>query len=222
MVNFSIDGDIAVIELDDGKANVFSEATSLAVLDCLKQAEANAKATIIRAIGDKFSAGFDLGAMGGSAQAKEDMITAGLSILYRIYAHPQPVVAACNGHALGLGAFVLLVADTRLGAEGDFKIGLPETAGNMPFNLYLVAILSAELSRPAMKTAALQSIICSPDTAVDAGFLDKVVPAEALQASARHATEQLMQLPVGQYGDNKQIIRHRTLQLMRDSMDTIL
>jgi len=221
MVNFSIENDIAVIELDDGKANVFSTATSLAVLDALKQAEVDAKATVIRATGSRFSAGFDLGTMGGPAQARNEMITAGFNVLYRIYAHPQPVVAACNGHALGMGAFVLLVSDTRLGADDDYKIGLPETAAGLPFSPLLIEILHAELGKPALKTAALQSINCSPKSAVDAGFLDKLVPADSLLAGAQYAAEQLMQLPAAQYGENKRMIRSDTLAVMRESLETI-
>jgi len=40
MINFSIDNDIAIIEIDDGKANVFDLETSKGALDGLKQAEA--------------------------------------------------------------------------------------------------------------------------------------------------------------------------------------
>ena len=82
MVNFNIKDDIAIIELDDGKANVFSQATSEAVLDALKQAESEAKATVIQATGDKFSAGFDLKVMGGSEQDKNAMVLTGFCLLY--------------------------------------------------------------------------------------------------------------------------------------------
>lgn len=222
MVNFSIENDVAIIELDDGKANVFSAATAQAVLDGLKQAEANAKATVIRATGDKFSAGFDLASFKASDEERQAMLNAGFSMLYHIYNHPQPVVAACNGHALGIGAFVLLVADTRIGAEGDYKIGLPETAVGLGFTNNLIAIIKAELAKTYIKPAALQSQNCNPKTAIQAGFLDHLVPATELQSTALQAAQQLMQLPSKQYGINKRDLRKDTLAAMHDPIYKLL
>ena len=222
MVNFNIKDDIAIIELDDGKANVFSQATSEAVLDALKQAESEAKATVIQATGDKFSAGFDLKVMGGSEQDKNAMVLTGFKTLMHIYAHPQPVVAACNGHAMGMGAFTLLVSDTRIGAEGDYKMGLPETAASMQFTRFLLTILQAELTTSFMKTAALQSQMCNPKSAIDAGFLDMLVPAEALHATAFKGAQALTQLPIGQYGHNKLELRQDTLKAMSDSLEAMV
>jgi len=222
MINFNIKDDIAIIELDDGKANVFSKTISEAFIVALEQAEAKAKATVIQATGNKFSAGFDLSVMSGSEQDKNAMVLTGFKTLQKIYAHPQPVVAACNGHAMGMGAFTLLVSDTRIGAEGDYKVGLPETAGGMPFTRFLLSILQAELSTSYMKTAALQSQMCTPKTAIDAGFLDLLVPAEALQASAIKTAQALTQLPSKQYGYNKRELRQDTLKVMTESLDAIL
>lgn len=222
MINFNIKDDIAIIELDDGKANVFSKATSNSILDALKQAESDAKATVIQATGDKFSAGFDLSVMGGSEQDKNAMVLTGFKALLQIYAHPQPVIAACNGHAMGLGAFTLLMADTRIGAEGDYKVGLPETAGGMPFTKFLVSILQAELNSSFMKTAALQSQMCNPKTAIAAGFLDMLVPSDALHATAFQGAQQLTQLPTKQYGYNKRELRQDTLKIMSDSLEAML
>ena len=221
MINFSIKDDIAIIELDDGKANVFSKTNSEAVIESLKKAQSDAKATVIQATGDKFSAGFDLSVMGGSEQDKNTMVLTGFQMLQQIYSHPQPLVVACNGHALGMGAFTLLAADTRIGAEGDYKIGLPETAGGMPFTRFLLCILQAELKTSFIKTAALQSQMCNPTTAIDAGFLDMLVPPQALQASAIKAAQQLAQLPTKQYGYNKRELRQDTLKTMSNSLEAL-
>jgi len=221
MINFSLNDDIAILEIDDGKANVFDYETSQGALEGLKRAEAEAKAVVIRGAGNKFSAGFDLKTINGPAEAKDKMVNNGMKLLYEIYNHPQPVIAACNGHALGLGAFILLVSDTRIGAQGDYKIGLPETAGSMPFGSYLIAILKAEMAKPFMKTAALQSQYCNPKTAIYAGFLDHLVAPEMLQDSAVKAAKQLMQLPLRQYEFNKREIRDDTLEFMRKSLDAM-
>lgn len=214
MINLDIQNDVAHIELNDGKANVFSPAMIESFNEALDKAETNAKAVVIRGSGDKFSAGFDLSVMQQGGNAQWQMILNGFALLLRLYQHPQPVISAVGGHALGMGAFTLLVSDTRIGIEGDYKLGLPETAGNMQFTNFLVSILKAELNPMFMKSAALQSQFCNPKSAVHAGFLDLVVPAEQLDATIAKASEGLKQLPLKQYAHNK-------LELRQDNIDTM-
>ena len=214
MINVDIRNDVAYIEMNDGKANVFSPAMIEGFNAALDKAEAEATAVVISGAGDKFSAGFDLSVMQQGGNAQWEMILGGFELLVRLYEHPQPVISAVGGHALGMGAFTLLVSDTRIGIEGDYKLGLPETMGNMQFTNFLVAILQAELNPMFMKSAALQSQFCNPKSAVTAGFLDLVVPAEHLDATLEKATEGLKQLPLKQYAHNK-------VELRQDDLDTL-
>ena len=43
-------------------------------------------------------------------------------MLLRIFSFPRPVVAACSGHAIALGAFLLCSSDYRVGSKGNFKL----------------------------------------------------------------------------------------------------
>lgn len=221
MINIDVNNDIAHIELNDGKANVFSPAMIDSFNAALDKAEAEAKAIVIRGAGDKFSAGFDLSVMQQGGNAQWQMILSGFELLLRLYQHPQPVISSVGGHALGMGAFTLLVSDTRIGIEGDYKLGLPETAGNMQFTDYLVTILQAELNPMFMKSAALQSQFCNPKSAVHAGFLDLVVPAEQLDATISKACEGLKQLPLKQYAHNKIELRQHNLDTMQTRLDAL-
>lgn len=214
MINIDIRDDVAYIELSDGKANVFSPDMIADFNKALDQAEAEAKAVVISGAGDKFSAGFDLSVMQQGGAAQWQMILGGFDLLLRLYQHPQPVISAVGGHALGMGAFTLLVSDTRIGIEGDYKLGLPETAGGMQFTDFLVAILHAELNPMFMKSAALQSQFCNPKSAVTAGFLDLLVPADHLDATIEKASEGLKQLPVKQYAHNKMELRADDIAIM--------
>jgi len=221
VVSLNIENDIANIELNDGKANVISKQVANEFIDALTEAKDNAKATIVRGAGDKFSAGFDLSVVKSSGQAQVEMVTAGFNLLYHLYSHPLPLLAACNGHAIGMGAFILLCCDNRIGAKQDYKIGLPETAGGMPFTPLLVTILRAQLNRQFFTSAALQSQMCSPDKAVHAGFLDMVVEADKLDATAQMGATQLMQLPTRQYGDNKVMLRAKPLAEMKSELEKL-
>ena len=218
MINVEIRDEVAYIEMNDGKANVFSPAMIQSFNDALDRAEAEAKAVVISGSGGKFSAGFDLSLMQQGEQERWQMILGGFELLLRMYKHPQPLISMAAGHALGMGAFTLLVSDTRIGMEGDYKVGLPETAGNMQFTDFLVAILRAELNPMFMKSAALQSQLCNPKSAQLAGFVDLVVPEAALEPTVQKAMEGLKQLPLKQYAHNKLELRADDIKVMEERL----
>jgi len=218
MISLNIENDIANIIIDDGRANVITTQVANDFIEALSKAAASAKATIISGGGDKFSAGFDLETIKSSGEAQVEMVTAGFNLLYHLYSHPLPTIAACNGHAIGMGAFILLCADNRIGANHEYKVGLPETAGGMPFTPLLVTVLREQLSRQFYTSAALQSQMCTPQKAIEAGFLDMLVNGDTLISAAQAGANQLMQLPLKQYGDNKQMLRAKPLQKMNDEL----
>src|SRR3990172_8491307 len=82
---------------------------------------------------------------------------------------PLPIVVACTGHALAMGAVLLTAADERLGARGDFKIGLNETAIGMTLPRSAVEIVRERLSKRHFERAVVRAEIYAPDGPVDAG-----------------------------------------------------
>lgn len=215
MINLSITGDIARIEINDGKANVISKQVGLAFIAALEEAQANAKATIVTGGGNKFSAGYELSVIEQDGPLKMELVGVGFHLLYRLFSHGNPLVAACNGHAIGLGAFMLLCCDNRFGADIDFKVGLPETRVGMPFPPMLVNLIRARLN-PQMHTAvALQSQVLSPAMAKPAGFLDDLVAPDQLMTKAEQCATALMSLPGEQYAENKRALRANWLSAMK-------
>ena len=59
------------------------------------------------------------------------MVKAGFKLLARLYSFPRPVIVACSGHAVALGAFVLCCGDYRVAANGKFIVQANETRNNM-------------------------------------------------------------------------------------------
>ena len=121
MTSCVIENDIAIISLQEGKANAVSHNLIDDVSRGLDLAEKDAKAVLIRGSAGMFSAGFDLKEFKKGPEATQALVKRGTEILLRIFMHPQPVIAECTGHAVAAGAFILLAADTRFGADGDFK-----------------------------------------------------------------------------------------------------
>jgi enoyl-CoA hydratase len=179
-VQLTTEGDVAVVSLDDGKAN----ALSFDVLDgldaALTEAEAGAKAVVINGREGKFSAGFDLKVMTGDADGARRMLGAGALLGLRIYTFPIPVVLGVTGHALAMGGILTTTADYRIGADGPFKLGLNEVAIGMPVPSFGVELCRDRLS-PAWFTRCVQHArLCTPTEAVAAGFLDEVVAMDAV------------------------------------------
>lgn len=191
-VTTSTAGDVAVISVDDGKAN----ALSFAVLDGLNAAidgaEASAKAIVIVGREGKFSAGFDLSVMtGGSIDDARKLLTAGAELALRIFESPVPVVLGVTGHALAMGGILLTCADYRVGAEGPFKIGLNEVAIGMPVPTFAVELCRDRIRKRWFTRCLQHAEIVGPADALDAGFLDEVVPPEAVQARAVEVAQRL-------------------------------
>jgi enoyl-CoA hydratase len=104
---------------------------------------------------------------------------------------PRPVVAACNGNALAMGAFLLLSADYRVGASGAHKIGLNEVAIGLTLPYFGIALARHRLTRPYYDRCAGTGAILGPEEARAAGFLDAVVAPGELQEAARAAARRL-------------------------------
>ena len=217
-MQYELDENVAVLTFDDGKANVVSHTFIDAINEGLDRAEKDAGAVIISGREGMFSGGFDLEEFKKGPEATAALAVRGFEMLTRLYAHPQPLLIACTGHAVAAGAFMLLAADNRVGVAGKFKITLPETAIGMVFPPVLRELVDSRISNRHKTRALIQSQLYDPVGAVDAGFLDEIVPPEQLQGHVMAMARKLAQLPTGIYGQNKRDSRADSLQRMRASL----
>ena len=218
MMNYEQHGDVALIHLDDGKVNALGHDMIDAINRGLDRAEKEARAAIIMGRQGKFSAGFDLSEFKKGPEATRSLLGKGAQLFFRLFTHPQPLIGACSGHAIAGGAFMLLGCDTRLGAAGDFKIGLNETAIGMTLPVFGIELANARLSKRHLTAAMVQSQMYSPELAVDAGFLDQVVAAEDLKEKSLELAAQLAKLPNDAYVGNKLASREAAIARIKASL----
>jgi len=200
---------VALVSMDDGKANALSFDLLAALNEALDRAEAEeAGAVVITGRAGMLSGGFDLNVMrSGDMGAVADLVTTGGELFLRLYRSPTPIVAACTGHAIAAGAFILLGAHRRVGDQGPFKIQLVETAIGMVLPDWAVELCRCRLSKRHIEPACIESFTYDPDGAADAGFLDAVVPAgTAVDAAVEEATR-LAALPAQAYAGNAAKVR---------------
>jgi enoyl-CoA hydratase len=191
-VSYRLDGRVAVLTLDDGKANALGHAALDALDAALDRAEAEADAVALLGRPGRFSAGFDLEVITSSTEAMRALVARGARTTMRLFGFPRPVVAGCTGHALAAGALLLLACDHRVGADGPFKLGLNEVTVGMPVPQWAVELARYRIPPSAFDTALLGRIY-DPTGAVAAGFLDDIDAPEAIEevtiaAAARYAT----------------------------------
>lgn len=221
-MHYDLKDNIAIISIDDGKANVVGPNFLDAVNAALDRAEREkAGAVILRGRAGMFSAGFDLGEFKKGPEAAMSLVIRGMQLLIRLYSLPLPLVAACTGHGIAMGAFVIMACDTRIGARGNYRITLPETAIGMELPLAMLELTASRIPPHFMTRATIQSEVFNPDQAVTAGFLDEVVEAPELDARALQVATALAQLPQGAYAANKLLSRGRALAAMRAATDAV-
>jgi enoyl-CoA hydratase len=219
-VTIETSGDVAVIRLDDGKANALPPDVLAALQSALDQAEEAGQAVLLLGRPGKFSAGFDLGVMrNGGPEAGIAMVKAGAELGLRLARFPAPVVIGATGHALAMGAVLLMAADTRIGAEGPYKIGFNEVAISMTTPIFLAEFARERLSKRHFTKAVVQAEIYDPAAALDAGFFDQVVPEGQLFDTALAEAERLAKLPRAAYAKTKLVVHGAMLDAIERGLD---
>jgi enoyl-CoA hydratase len=217
-VNFELRDKVAVLGMDDGKANALGYPMMEALDAALDRAEREASAVVLAGRKGRFSAGFDLAEMMASVDKARALVTRGADCLMRLYTLPMPLVIACTGHALAGGALGVLTGDVRVAARGAFKIGLNEVQIGMP-----VPVLAMELSRdrlsPAHLTAAtLFANVVDPEGALAAGWVDELAAEDAVLDTALARAARLAALPRDAYAKTKVALRERTVRYVRETL----
>jgi enoyl-CoA hydratase len=176
---------VAVLHIDDGKANALSHRMLGAINGQLDRAEADgARAVVIVGRPGRFCAGFDLETMRAGPDEARDLLRVGAELASRVFLFPAPVVLAVTGHALAMGAILLMASDVRVGASGDFKIGLNEVRIGMPVPRFATELADDRLSRRHLDHAVNLATIYDPPGAVEAGFLDLIVEPDGVEREA--------------------------------------
>lgn len=219
-VSIELDGDIAVIRIDDGKANALSHEIIAAVDAALQTARTDTRAVAIIGREGKFSAGFDLKTMQAGPTQARGLLKAGALLGHAMYVSPIPVVIGCTGHALAMGAIALFCADVRIGADGPYKIGMNEVGIGMPVPRFAIELARDRLSPRVLTAAVNHARIFDPTEAVDAGYLDRTVPlADVGAAAIATAHEMAATLHPTAFRLTREYLRGHRAEIVADALD---
>ena len=214
--------DVSIITLDDGKANVFSPKMIKDINECLDKVPTERGALIITGREGMFSAGFDLKIISaGDMQATMDMSLSGFKLLSRLFSFPRPILAACSGHGIALGTFLLCCCDYRVGVKGDFMIGANEMRTNMVIPIPILELINHRVSSGHKYRAILGAEMYSIENGIDAGLIDEVVDPEYLMETAMLKAKDLATMGHPSYTLTKELLIREPLQKINDAISAI-
>jgi enoyl-CoA hydratase len=217
-LTYQLDNKVAVIQMDDGKANALSRPMIDGVIAALARAEGEASAVVLAGRPERFCAGFDLRVMMSGPAAATELLGAGSELLLKLYGATIPLVIACTGHALAGGALIVLTGDYRIGAAGAFKIGLNEVAIGMPVPLLAMEFARSRLLPTELTHATLAAKIYDPESAVAAGYLDEVAAPDQTLSRAKDEAARLGALSRSAFRATKIRLRGKTIEYIVANM----
>lgn len=120
---------VATVTLDrPERMNAFTQRMGEELIDVFDRTDADddVRAVVVTGAGKAFCAGADLEGAGDTFNSPDEEVDAhrdlGGRVALRVFASHKPVIAALNGHAVGVGITAWLPADVRLAAD-TAKIG---------------------------------------------------------------------------------------------------
>ena len=219
MIRLDQKNDVAVITMDDGKVNAANTAFLKALNEAFDEAEKSAKAIVLAGREGVFSAGFDLQTMKSEGpSARGEMTAIGSATVSRLFGSKLPIIAAVTGHAFALGAVLNAACDYSVGAKGEFKYAVNETAIGEVFPPWGYEVLLSRLTKEYVYPAAVLSVVLDVEQALKANFIQEAVEVNEVLPRAIQLAEDMAKLPSDAYWVNKSVIRGSAIERVAASV----
>src|ERR1700745_1082311 len=200
-VFYSHNDSIAVIRMDDGKVNALGPTMQQALNEAIDQADSDNIGALVIA-------------------GKDRVFRRGFERAYLLLSYPKPVVMACTGHAIAMGAFLLSSGDHRVAAHA-YNIQANEVAIGMIIPYAALEIMKLRLTRSAYQQATGLAKTFFGETALAAGFVDEIVLPEMVVKRAEEAAREFAGLHQHAHAATKLRARADALAAIRAGIDGI-
>jgi enoyl-CoA hydratase len=181
----------------------------------------DARALVITGTGRFFSGGLDLKTVPTySREEQREFLGVVNRLIGRLYAHPVPVVAAVNGHAVAGGFMLALATDYRIGPTGSAQFGLTEARVGIPFPAVPMIILRAEFAPQDVRYSTLYARNFGPDEARRRGMLDELREPEAVLERAIEVANDMASMPADSYRRIKHQVRRSAIDQIEEVIST--
>ncbi|MBW2295282.1 MAG: enoyl-CoA hydratase/isomerase family protein [Deltaproteobacteria bacterium] len=202
---YDVDEAIATISLNrPDKLNAYIPAMGEEVVSAFARArdDDEVRVVVLTGVGRGFCAGVDLEHLKASfAEAassaapqsgkprlgEEDFLR---KLPLELIDFPKPVIAAINGHAIGVGITMALPCDLRIAAAGA-KIGLTFAKLGILPGLGATHLLPRLVGMAKAQELVLSARVILAEEACEIGLVNRVVPAEELMKEVRELAQQI-------------------------------
>jgi len=221
-IRYAVDGARCTITLNRPDVfNAFNDEQSYELQDALKQVakDASIRVVVLTGEGRAFCSGQDLKAIAGSKRNLAESLHKRYNPIIRaMRALPKPIIARVNGVAAGAGASLALAADVVVASQAAsfllafVNIGLVPDSGSSWFVArQLGAARAFEMATLAPKVSAEQALAW--------GLVNRVVPAEELDAAVDALATHYAQAPTKAIGLIKKMMQKAQTVSLSEMLD---
>ena len=186
VIQFVIDDGVAVLTFDrPDRLNVFSGGMGAALGDAYARCDADddVRAVVLTGAGRAFCAGADMTPAADSFAGPRDKAFTASPVRPPAWEVRKPVIAAINGHAIGIGLTLAMQCDIRIVAE-DAKLSIPQTRRGMVPDAQSHWTVPAATSRAVAAEILLTGRQFSGTEAVALGLASRALPAAEVLPAA--------------------------------------
>ena len=161
-----------------------------------------------------FSAGLDVREVtAATAEALRRFIDGFFRLQERLARSPIPVIAAITGCCPAGGAVLTLYCDSRIMADGAFRIGLNEVQVGLYPGLTIYRAFERLVGASRAASLLPRGTMLEPSAALAAGLVDETVAPERVIPRALELAAELLQLPPQAYARTRSLVRSDLLKL---------
>lgn len=213
---------VALIVMDDGKANAMNPDFFKQMMEALDQAEKDNAITIVFTGREGiFSGGLDLGHLLSLDQnGLVEFIESFARCMMRIFTISIPTIAVCNGHTIAGGVMMALSCDQRFIFKGDYKIQMNETINGIPMPRWMLLIGQSTVAPQWVSELMLLAHTYTPEEAKSKGIFTEIVePSEDVLSLVTAQLEEIAKLNANAYKETKR--RMRDLDAIERSIEEL-
>ncbi len=222
-LTFAVADGVATITLNRPEVyNALNDAITYELQDALKAAAKDeaVRVVVLTGAGKAFCSGQDLKAVAGQEKRSfmESLHKRYNPIIRAMKSLPKPIVARVNGVAAGAGCSLALACDIIVASEEAtlievfINIGLVPDSGSSYFLPRLVGMAKAfELCSMGSRVKAAE--------ALQLGLINKVVPADQLDAAVKEYTDYFATAPTKAIGLIKKMLDKSTTSTLEEMLE---
>ncbi|HNP56756.1 MAG TPA: enoyl-CoA hydratase/isomerase family protein [Gordonia sp. (in: high G+C Gram-positive bacteria)] len=221
------EGPVAVVTLNRPEAMNAADAVmhrELAQIWDVIAADTTVRAVVLTGAGRAFSAGGDFPRMVATQRdqdIQDEVFAEARRMVGSMVDLPQPLIAAVNGPAVGLGASLVTLCDMAIAAESAFiadpHLGVGLVPGDGAALLWPLTIGLMRAKEYVFTGARIPAT-----TARELGLVNSVVPAEEVVPAAVELAQRLAEVPARALQDTKRLLNTHVTRVLTGLLDQAL